>query len=156
MDTRTMMLLLGLTLAISLGALGCAAPADKPEPVPPETEAPAPETPADGDAAGSQLAPGLYDLADGSVQALGVLEWRDLEGGFWAILSTTAADPAEGTIVAVIAPGTDLDDSLKALKGKTVMVTGTRFEGASIRMAGPEIVPTAVEEISDTAPDAAD
>jgi hypothetical protein len=145
MNARTRILLLGLTLALALTAVGCAAPADEPEPTQPDAEAPVTD-----DAAGLRLAPGLYDMADGTVQALGILEWRDLEGGFWAILSTTGADPAEGTVVAVIPPGSDLDETYKSLEGKMVTVTGTRLEGASIRMAGPEIEVTAIEEISDT------
>lgn len=145
MNARMRILLLGLTLALALTAVGCAAPADEPEPTQPDAEAPVTD-----DAAGLRLAPGLYDMGDGTVQALGILEWRDLEGGFWAILSTTGADPAEGTVVAVIPPGTDLDQTYETLKGKTVMVTGKRLEGASIRMAGPEIEVSSIEEITDT------
>jgi hypothetical protein len=141
---RTTILLLSLALALTLAAVGCS-PADEPDVAEPDVG-----TPATDDSMGLRLAPGLYDLEDGTAQALGILEWRDLEGGFWAILSTTGADSAEGTVVAVIAPGTDLDETFESLKGKMVLVTGTRFEGASIRMAGPEIVPTAIEEITDT------
>lgn len=144
MLTRTLILILGLVLA--LAAVGCATPADEPKP---EPDVGAPTTP-DDSSMGLRLAPGLYDLEDGTVQALGILEWRDLEGGFWAIVSNTGADPAEGTVVAVIAPGTDLDETFEALKGKMVLVNGTRFDGVSSRMAGPEVIPTAVEEITDT------
>src|SRR5512133_4243547 len=116
MTTRTLALILGLVLV--LAAVGCAPAADEPTP---EPDVGAPTAP-DGSSMGLRLAPGLYDLEDGTVQALGLLEYRDLEGGFWAIVSNTGADPAEGTVVAVIAPGTDLDETFEALKGKMVLV----------------------------------
>ncbi|PKQ19764.1 MAG: hypothetical protein CVT66_08640 [Actinobacteria bacterium HGW-Actinobacteria-6] len=103
-----------------------------------------------GAAAGSRLAPGLYDLEGGTVQALGTLEYRDLEGGLWAIIGGTEADGNLGEVVAVVANPDDFSAQLNALSGGTVMLTGTRSEGTSIRMAGPEIVVTAIEEISDT------
>ena len=140
MTTRIMVLILGLVLALAV--VGCSPAADEPKP---DVGAPATD-----DSMGLRLAPGLYDLEDGTVQALGILEFRDLEGGFWAIVSNTGADPAEGTVVAVIPPGTDLEETYELLAGKMVMVTGTRFEGASIRMAGPEIEVTSIEEITDT------
>lgn len=133
-----------IALAAALGALvlvGCAATDDPGVPV---TDAPATDDPA----AGLRLAPGLYDLKDGTVQALGTLEWQDLEGGFWAL---TGSMESEGNgIIAVLNNGAELDAELRPLEGKTVMVTGTRFEGASIRMAGPEVIVESFEEISDT------
>jgi len=95
---------------------------------------------------GLRLANGLYDQEDGTVIALGTLEWIELEGGFYAL---TGSPEGDGNI-AVIANADDFADELDALLGKTVSVTGTRFDGASIRMAGPEVVITSVEEISDT------
>jgi hypothetical protein len=103
-----------------------------------------------GGAAGLRLAPGLYDLEDGTAQAVGTLVWQDLEGGFWAVSGGTEAENNVGETVAVIANGAEFESELKPLEGKQVLVTGTRLEGASIRMAGPEIEMTAVEEISDT------
>jgi hypothetical protein len=76
--------------------------------------------------------------------------WQDLEGGFWAVSGGTEAEGNVGETVAVIANGAEFEDELKPLEGKQVLVTGTRLEGASIRMAGPEIEMTAVEEMSDT------
>jgi hypothetical protein len=135
MKTRIPLLLLAIVLALTVGA--CAA----------ETPAPDEDTasPTD-DAAGLRLANGLYDQEDGTVIALGTLEWIDLEGGFYAL---TGSPEGDGNI-AVIANADDFADELEALVGKTVQVTGTRFEGASIRMAGPEVVIASVEEISDT------
>lgn len=138
------MTLIGLATALALALVGCAAAPKagsglEPEPVPQESPA-----------AGMRLAPGLYDLADGTVQAIGTLERSDLEGGFWAVIGGTEAEGDVGKVVAVIANGDALADELTALEGRTVDVLGTRLEGASIRMAGPEIEATSVTEISDT------
>jgi hypothetical protein len=130
--------ILTLILALALGAAlaGCASTA---EPEPGVTDP--------GDAAGGmRLANGLYDQEDGSVIALGVLEWVDLEGGFWAL---TGSPEGDGNI-AVIANADEFADELQALEGKTVSVAGARFDGVSIRMAGPEVVIESIEEISDT------
>ena len=136
MKTRIpLVLLLIMVLALALAACAAEPSADSGDATPPE-----------GDAAGLRLANGLYDQPDGTVLALGTLEWVDLEGGFYAI---TGNPEGEGNI-AVIANADEFTSELEALVGKTVQVTGTRFEGASIRMAGPEIVITSIEEISDT------
>jgi hypothetical protein len=143
MSTRIATTFLALVLVFAL--IGCAA-----------TEAPAPAPvdgtpPAGGDPAlGSRLAPGLYDLEGGVVQALGTLEYVDIEGGFWAIIGGTEADGNFGETAAVISNGDELESTLRPLEGRTVLATGTRFDGASIRMAGPEIVVTEIVEISDT------
>lgn len=114
-------------------------------------EAPAPVTGApptkEDPAAGSRVAMGLHDLGGGAVQALGMLEHLDLEGGFWAITRGTGD---AGEVVAVIANGDELSGTLGPLEGRVVMATGTRSEGPSIRMAGPEMVATEVVEVSDT------
>ena len=140
MFTKTTSTLIALVLAFAL--VGCAT---SPEPGTGSTP------PVDGGgASGSRLAPGLYDLEDGTVQALGTLEYRDLEGGLWAIVGGTESEGNLGEVVAVVANPDEFADQLEALKGKTVLVTGTRSEGVSVRMAGPEVVVTAIEEISDT------
>lgn len=96
-----------------------------------------------------RLAPGMYDQEDGTVVVLGTLEWIDLEGGFWAIIDGSQSDNAGGTI-AVISDPTGFEGELDALKGLPVSATGTRFDGVSIRMAGPEIELTTIEEVTDT------
>lgn len=147
MSTRTAFLVpvaLALALALAVSLAGCAS---TPEPEPAVEPEPAP---ASGDAAGLRLAPGLYDQDDGTVMAIGTLEYRDLEGGFWAIVDYTAAAGEAGTVAAVIANGPEFADQLEPLEGAQVTVLGTRLEGASIRMAGPEIEMTSVEEITDT------
>lgn len=129
--------ILALVLSVALVLVACAA----------EEEPPASETP-DG-AAGIRLAPGLYDLEDGTVQAIGTLEWIDLEGGFWAVTGATGENTEPATL-AVIANGSELEDTLEPLEGKQVSVLGRRLDGVSIRMAGPEIEAESVEELSDT------
>lgn len=134
--------ILGLILVLALGAAlaGCAATAE------PEPDVGAPGDPA----AGLRLAPGIYDLEDGTVQVIGTLEYRDLEGGFYAVVGGTESEGNLGETVAVVNNADEFAAELEALEGKTVSITGTRFDGASIRMAGPEVVVETIEEISDT------
>jgi hypothetical protein len=115
-----------------------------------------PAAPSNGDTetspeAGQRLAPGLYDLSEeDGVHAVGTLVWRDLEGGFWAIAqNVNGASENEGENIAVIANGEDFREQLEPLEGREVIVTGERFDGMSIRMAGPEIVMDSVEELGD-------
>ncbi len=146
MPARLMTLLLALSLAVVLAA--CSSPDE------PETDVPAgePEVGAPDEMPGGETrpAPGLYDLGDGTAQAIGTLSWVDLEGGFWAVTDPTAAEGEGATAIAVIANGDELDGELRPLEGSMVALTGERFEGASIRMAGPEIVVETVEVIDDT------
>lgn len=136
MSARLLVLLLAITLLVMPG---CAASDD-------DTETPpAAEEPSDG-GTDLRLANGLYDLEGGKVQALGILEYVDLEGSFYAI---TGSPEGEGNI-AVIANGEDFATELEALEGKTVSVIGERSDAPSIRMAGPEIIAERIEEISDT------
>ncbi len=137
-----------LTQALCVGALvvvlsGCSAAQA------PVQEVPTPPEQGLNPAAGARLAPGLYDLEDGVAQALGTLYYSDLEGGFWTIVGDTQAEGNEGAVIAVIANGAAFESQLAPLEGKTVLVEGKRLEGASIRMAGPEIEITSVEAIND-------
>lgn len=106
------------------------------------------DSPTDGTGSdgSTRLAFGLHEQEDGTVVALGVLEWVDLEGGFYAL---TGAPEGGGTI-AVIANPDDFRDELEALVGGAVEVHGTVVEGASIRMAGPEVEIDRIAEITDT------
>lgn len=134
MKTRTLAIVLAFLLVAVLA--GCEASREDTAGTPPD----------DGAANGSRLAPGLYDMPDGTVQAVGTLVWRDLEGGFWAIVAPSADEAAEGATIAVIANGTEMTDVLPALEGRSVVAYGRRFEGASIRMAGPEMTVERIEE----------
>ena len=136
------MIAIALTAVMTLALMGCSTTSpvgSTPEPLP-----------AENPSAGSRLAPGFYDLADGTAQVVGTLEYRDLEGGFWTVVGGTEAEGNVGTVVAVIANGIDFEQQLKVLDGRTVIVDGTRLEGISVRMAGPEIEATSVRELIDT------
>ncbi len=104
----------------------------------------------DGPATGTRLAPGLYDLADGTSEAIGTLEWVDLEGGFWAVIGGTEATGDVGTTVAVIANAAKDDPAYVALNGAVVRVLGTKLTGVSVRMAGQEIEASSISGLSDT------
>lgn len=108
--------------------------------------------PASGAAGGTKLAPGLYDLDDGTVQAVGTVEYRDLEGGFWAVVGGTQAEGNEGEVVAVITNGDAFADEFRANEGLSFVIDGERAGEASIRMAGPEITATGVTLASDGGP----
>lgn len=145
--------ILAFALVIALGAamVGCATQdAAEPDDTP-ETNAPgAPVDDGTDEAADEsgelRLANGLYDQADGSVMVLGTLEWVDLEGGFYAVTGA----PGDGGTIAVVANADEFASELEELTGSTVFINGTRFEGASIRMAGPEVVIESIEKIDDT------
>jgi len=141
------LLVLGVVIAtLPVILTGCGAGATDESPAPSASSTPG--APA-GDA---KMAPGLYDLEDGTAQAVGTVEYRDLEGGFWAVIGGTEAEGDVGKVVAVIVNGDDYAAQFKELEGLSVIVTGTRLEGASTRMAGPEITATRVVAASDAAP----
>jgi hypothetical protein len=129
-------------LVILAATMVACAPAQEPP-----VDTPAPAT---GDPAGTKLAPGLYDMPDGTVQAIGTLEYRDLEGGFWAVIDGTVAEGDEGSVAAVIANADEFSDETQRLNGLAVIVIGNRLDGASIRMAGPEIEAISITKASDT------
>lgn len=116
------------------------------------TPSPGASQPASGAAGGTRLAPGLYDLEDGTVQAVGTVEYRDLEGGFWAVVGGTQAEGDEGAIVAVIANGDEFADAFRAGEGMSFVIDGERTGEASIRMAGPEITATRVTPAAEAGP----
>lgn len=153
MRRRTTGPLLMLGLAMTLALVGCAQATPTSGDTMPTTP-PDAALPGEG-AAGTRLAAGLYDQPDGTVLAIGTLEWSDLEGGFWAVVGGAQATGDVGKIVAVIPAVTQNDPAYVKLAGKTVQVTGDRIEGASIRNAGPEVTVTSISEITDT-PGAAD
>jgi hypothetical protein len=136
-------LVVAAATAAGLAACGGAGDAASPAPSatvpsqPAATSSPAP-------AAGTKMAPGLYDLEDGAVVAVGTVEHRDLEGGFWAVIGGTAAEGDEGTVVAVIANGDEFAGEFRGNEGLSFEVYGRRAGDVSTRMAGPEIAATRV------------
>jgi hypothetical protein len=129
-----------LIFALAISVAGCA---EKP-PQDSGTTPPVAQPP--GGAAGTQLAPGLYKQADGTAQAIGKLDYRDLEGGTWVIIGGTEATGDAGKTIAVVANAADLGSKLDELKGSQVVVTGEMLDGASIRMAGPEMKVSNIEK----------
>lgn len=155
MKVRSTLASAALALALVLALAGCTAAtpgAGSPSAGAPETtKTSTPDTTAtSGDAAGLRIANGLYDQADGTVIALGTLEWRDLEGGFWAITGAPGATGDADKVIAVIANAAQDDVAYVKLAGTTVQITGTRLEGVSVRNAGPEVTATSITEITDT------
>jgi hypothetical protein len=136
--TRAGSALLTLSLAFSIAACAPGGVGSAPE-SPPSSTTPARPL------ASAQFVPGLYNQPDGSVQALGTLEYRDLEGGTWVIVGGSAQTGDAGKTVVVIANAAEFTAKLESLKGVQVVATGQRLDGASIRMAGPEMAVTAID-----------
>jgi hypothetical protein len=129
---RTLVLVVVLSLfALTLSA--CATPAVEPQP------APAPPPPGASKKAGDLVA-GIEDLGGGRVVASGWVYYVDLETGFWAVSSTAPQESHQPEVVAVLLPGKVTAAELENVKGTFVGAEGVLQEGASIRMAGPEIV----------------
>lgn len=90
---------------------------------------------------GGSSAPGVYELQDGSSRIVGVVVFRDLEGGFWAIADTGTATQGEAAAnLAILIPpngGTVTDVQFAEAEGHLVAAEGTLSDGPSIYMAGP-------------------
>ena len=136
--------LLVVVAATAAGLAACGGAGDAASPAP-SASVPGPAaTSSPAPAAGAKMAPGLYDLEDGTVVAVGTVEHRDLEGGFWAVIGGTAAEGDEGTVVAVIANGDEFAEEFRGNEGLSFEVYGSRAGDVSTRMAGPEITATRV------------
>ena len=107
------------------GVLGGAG--DAASPAPSATASATPDGGSAGPAGGTKMAPGLYDLEDGTVVAVGTVEYRDLEGGFWAVIGGTEAEGDAGKVVAVIANGDEFADQFRGERGP--LVRGLRRAG---------------------------
>ncbi len=95
--------------------------------------------------------PGLYDQTDGTVQALGLLTYRNEEGGFWAVVNTVQADEAgTASVVAVVKPDDDIAARMESFRGKYVSIIGKREDDRTYQ-AGPYIEGRTIEEVVDTA-----
>ena len=84
--------------------------------------------------------------------AVGIVERRDLEGGFWAVIGGTESEGNEGVTVAVIANGDEFAQQFQDNAGLSFLIYGERSGDASIRMAGPEITATRVVLTADPGP----
>jgi hypothetical protein len=78
----------------------------------------------------------------GAAEVIGYLDRSELEGGFWAVYDVppNASNAVEPSILAVLLPGSVDEQGIAALKGRYVWASGRVSTGASIRMAGPEIL----------------
>lgn len=99
------------------------------------------ESPSSGSATRT-VSPGINEWADGTVEASGYVLWEDLEGGFWTIKDgpATVAGTKQPKIVAVLLPGSASEQLISSFNGAYAVVGGRVQGGASIRMAGPEIM----------------
>jgi hypothetical protein len=131
-------MLILLAGVIALLVAGCAVDTGQPEPEP------VPPVPLDP--------PGIYEAGDDQVRAVGIFDRVELEGGLWAVLGVADTDSAESQIVAVIPNAEELDLDLASFRGRYVEVVGIPLEGASIRMAGPEIEASSVTIIAEEDP----
>lgn len=134
-----------VVVAATAGLAACGGAGDAATPAPTATVPSQPAaTSSPAPAAGTKMAPGLYDLEDGTVVAVGTVEHSDLEGGFWAVVGGTAAEGNEGAVVAVVANGDEFAAEFRGNEGLTFEVYGRRAGDISTRMAGPEITATRV------------
>lgn len=135
-----------LAAAVALG--GCASepesqPRDDIQSGPSEEDTVTDEAPSLGQVA----PPGLYQLPDGSLQALGILSFRDVEGGIWVVARTGVPEEAStAPIVAVVKLEDDLAVDLQTMNGNYVSVRGKADDDSA---AGPMIEATSVEFVSD-------
>jgi hypothetical protein len=90
--------------------------------------------------------PGLYPIAEGRAEAVGVVTYVNLEGGFWRIADTVSSRNAESAdTVVVIANAGDLTNGPSSYEGQYVRATGMLSDAASIRMAGQEMIVERIE-----------
>jgi hypothetical protein len=94
--------------------------------------------------------PGLYERDDGSVQALGLLTYRGLEGGFWAVVDTFVPKEADtASIVAVVLPDEAMASTMSSLRNEYVSVIGARDDGPNVYQAGPIVRATSIDRVVD-------
>lgn len=128
--------LLVFAIAMVAGAVACTLSAE-PEPAtePGKSTPPAPGAVAPPD-------PALERIEGSKGRAVGTLAYRDLEGGFFAVVdappgSTTFADAP--VLAVVVRDGETHGDDLAALVGAYVEVSGTLSDKPTVRMSGPEL-----------------
>ncbi len=111
-----------------------------------------PATPPIGSSAATRtVAPGISEWASGTVEAAGWVAWLDLEGGFWGLRDGPAVVDGvkQPKVIAVLLPGAASETAISQLNGVFAVASGSMQGGASIRMAGPELV---VDKISAARP----
>lgn len=96
------------------------------------------------------IRPGLYQLGEGRVRAVGTLRHVQLEGGFWAVAaaapgSVTGSTPNVALVLGIEKLGLDP----ASFDGDYVAVVGTVHGGVSVAAAGPEIDAESIQRLSD-------
>jgi hypothetical protein len=92
--------------------------------------------------------PGMYEQEDGTVQAVGILTFRDLEGGLWVVVDTKdPAEAADADVVAVLGASNEIPGPINSYDGKYVSVIGTPRD-ASVYQAGPFVEMQTIEIIT--------
>ncbi|MDP2182562.1 MAG: hypothetical protein Q8K99_08335 [Actinomycetota bacterium] len=133
-----------VVMALGIALAGCGSGSVQPGETPPAESTTTPEQPP-GHGTGYLAPPALVELPGGRVRAIGTLARVDLEGGFWAVVDATPGTDLKGdepVIAVVLLPEEDgmHGADMSALAGTYMQFDGTLVEGASIRMAGPEIM----------------
>lgn len=92
--------------------------------------------------------PGLTGEENGTAIAVGVLMYVDLEGGFWRIAQTESPAKAENapSVVVIINPD-QIEEGLESFENRYVRATGSLYDGASVRMAGQEMIVETIEAL---------
>ncbi len=138
------LLALVLTGLLVVILVGCGSAGSTVSPTSTTPSGPGPRT-------GTLARPGLYAVDSGRTHALGVLAYRDLEGGFWAVVDAMPGQPTDtANVIAVLVGADKLGVDLQALQGRYVSADGTLADGASSRMAGPELAVDTLKEVTDT------
>ncbi len=147
MASRILLVCMAVAVAAVFG--GCVSSPGESTPPKPEISPPVSAPGTQPPAAGMRVAPGLYELGQGRWQAVGVLEYRDVEGGTWVIVGGTEAEGNAGEVVAVVANPERFHLTLRQLRGELVVAEGRKLDGASIRMAGPELELATIGAVKD-------
>jgi len=91
---------------------------------------------------------------DGSVEATGYVAHEGIEGGFWTLqdIPPGPSSVVQPKILAVLLPDAVTESQIAAMEGVFVKVTGRLSQGASIRMAGPEVLVATIAGVSSDTP----
>lgn len=149
-----------LTLALAATVFACSPKAtpgeDRGDGVEESTSAPNGDSSEESSRGGEMVPrPGLYKSGGGRARALGVLDYRELEGGFWAVVDAARERDADSAkVLVVISNAKEFEADVKRLEGQFVEVEGVVVDGISIRQAGPEMDVESIEGVRDAPVDA--
>jgi len=145
---RSKMIVIAVLL-LTLSLVGCANEPDTVEPGAQPDGAGTGQAPSSPPTSGMMAAPGMYDQMDGTVQALGMLTYRNADGGYWAVVDTAVPEEADtAPVVIVIQPDNDIAGSMEMYRGQYVSVIGTRED--RMHPAGSVMEGRTIEVVTDT------